>query len=231
MRARRDVLESTYRIRVNDGTGTAFCVNKAGRLYFVTARHAFANFNSADFNGCIGSFDVINRTDGIVMTLAGVTVYFSDDGSDIAVFEVPFASVLRWIDFGALDGNGMCMGEDVLFVGFPFVFDCGYQLPNPDVTIPFYLPIVKSGIVSTFENLRTKTFLVDGHNNCGFSGGPVVIKSEDNGSVICGVVSGFLVDRYPGQPEGDLNSGFLRAVPIKYAVDLINRIAVGAGCV
>ncbi len=222
MYARRDILEATYRIRVGDGYGTAFCVNKNGRFYFVTAKHMFEKSGGIGEGGCISNFTIVNRIDGRFMSLNGVRVYFAEDGCDIAVLEVPGADELRWIDYTVLTDAGITLGEDVLLVGFPFVFDGGYRVPNSDGASPFYLPIVKAGIVSTFENNYTRAFLVDAHNNGGFSGGPVVMRCGSNGSIVCGVISGFLNDKYKNQPEGVVNSGFTTVSPIKYAAALID---------
>lgn len=224
MYARRDILEATYRIYVDGGYGTAFCVNKNGRFYFVTAKHMFEKFDGIGEGGCIGNVTIVNRIDGQFMFLNAVHVCFAKDGFDIAVFEVPGADELRWINYAVLTDAGITLGEDVLLVGFPFVFGGGYKVPNSDMSSPFYLPIIKAGIVSVFENECTKTFLVDAHNNGGFSGGPIVMKCGSNGSIVCGVISGFLNDRYKNQPEGVVNSGFTIVSPIKYATALIDAM-------
>ena len=100
------------------------------------------------------------------------------------------------------------------------------------------LPLVKGGILSgmKFEN-KVSWLLVDGHNNGGFSGGPVVFKllgSEKAVWKIAGVISGYQIEgvnvrdqagRIIGSAEG--NSGILVATGIETALKLIESNPIG----
>ena len=64
------------------------------------------------------------------------------------------------------------LSQDVYFLGFP------YDLTNDGGTINrnFPIPLIKKGILSAIQVGEVKTLLLDGHNNPGFSGGPVVCQ-------------------------------------------------------
>lgn len=79
--------------------------------------------------------------------------------------------------------------------------------------------------------------LLDGHNNPGFSGGPVdyAKPGETAAKHVAGVISGyrFQMDRVLlGEKETDLtvkfNTGIIIAYPIDHAIDLIKFHPVGA---
>jgi hypothetical protein len=79
--------------------------------------------------------------------------------------------------------------------------------------------------------------LLDGHNNPGFSGGPVVYSQPGQLAAVrvAGVISGykFVWDRvYIENQETEsavkYNTGIVIAYSIDYAVDLIRNRAIGA---
>ncbi len=76
---------------------------------------------------------------------------------------------------------------------------------------------------------------MDGQNNPGFSGGPVVFSGPSNKDYkVAGVISGYRVVHepiYQGEKKLDLtyeyNTGIILAYGIKHAVDLIKENPVG----
>ena len=64
--------------------------------------------------------------------------------------------------------NSIILGQDVYFLGFPYSIGSDTGI-NRDYLIPF----VKKGILSAMDS-KSHIFYLDGHNNPGFSGGPVV---------------------------------------------------------
>lgn len=78
----------------------------------------------------------------------------------------------------------MILSEDVYFLGFPF----GLSNDSADLNAQFPIPLVKKGIISAFSG-KDSPILLDGHNNPGFSGGPVVRCSKPN--QVIGVISAY----------------------------------------
>lgn len=221
----RDILEATYCISVGKFSGTAFCVEKDGRLYFVTAKHMICDYRDETVATDIDDFCVISRSDGRQMRLTNVHVLLGAAGVDVSVLAVPKADDLCAVSYSQLSAKGMILGEPVFLVGFPFVMAQGYMTKDPDANRMFYLPAIKAGVVSTFEDVDGKTFLVDAYNNSGFSGGPVVMKCGNGGSVVCGTLCGFKNDQYTNMPNGVINSGFTIVCPIAHAIELIDKCA------
>ena len=84
--------------------------------------------------------------------------------------------------------GGIILGQDVYFLGFPYSLKSDVGSINRN----FPLPLVKKAIVSLVAE-RGHYILLDGHNNPGFSGGPVVFHPNNRGNDFCvaGVVAGY----------------------------------------
>ena len=74
-------------------------------------------------------------------------------------------------------------------------------------------------------------FYLDGHNNPGFSGGPVVYKMINQSNFrICGVISGYRCQQQPGFISGsplniyfNENTGLIISFAIEPAVEIIRN--------
>ena len=80
-----------------------------------------------------------------------------------------------------------------------------------------------------------KPLLLDGHNNAGFSGGPVVRRLNGNEQSVIAVVSGYRYDRGRMRDENgnetsytyDTNTGIIVAHNIRHAVELVASNPIG----
>jgi len=129
--------------------------------------------------------------------------------------------------------EGIAFGQDLYFLGFPY----GLFSESGDLNNHYPFPFVKKGILSaTGEGFGDPgIFFIDGHNNPGFSGGPVVFvpygKKEFR---IAGVVSGF---QTVGEPVYDqvgsashffkVNTGLMVAYNIHGALEAIKANPIG----
>ena len=68
--------------------------------------------------------------------------------------------------------DGITVGQCVYFLGFPL----GMMGSANDINNSFPIPLVKSGVLSGLCGTPLWELLVDGHNNPGFSGGPLVFS-------------------------------------------------------
>jgi len=100
----------------------------------------------------------------------------------------------------------------------------------------FPIPFVKKGIISNFfENKGVEHIYLDGHNNLGFSGGPVVYYSiEKKDHRVAAVISAFeSTDEpiYRGDTATDLvyryNTGIIVSHSILHAVEVIKANPIG----
>ena len=211
-------LQRTFRIRLEDSVGTCFTVDVDGRGYVVTARHMAEGIESRHA--------VELWHDGVWKRLPVELVGHGADGADITVL----APEQR---FGGghpikLDG-GLVLGEEVSFLGFPFGEGSEVGSLNSD----FPLPWVKRAIVSSFDTERDIVYL-DGHNNPGFSSGPVVHGSGTEPRIL-GVISGYRFDRqkvldasgHEGPYTYDLNAGIVLAYNVNRVVEIVNDNPIG----
>jgi len=81
--------------------------------------------------------------------------------------------------------DGLIYSQDVFFLGFPYDIVPNLLFGSGG----FPMPLVRKAIVAAMDR---DTLILDGHNNPGFSGGPVCFFRPNEGAArIAGVVSGY----------------------------------------
>ncbi len=229
-----NVLQRTFHIRFGGSTGTAFTIDKDSRQYLVTARHVVEGITSGDHVNIHHD----RQWKEIRVDVVGV----GEGEADIAVL----ATSMQLSPTFPLEatGAGLTHGQQVYFLGFPFGWDGGAEHINRGFSMPF----VKSGVLSAiiFED-ATKIFL-DAQVNEGFSGGPLVFVpngqplSQRNEFKVAGIVVNFPTPKIRpvvtnrGEQVFDQNNnpigirenpGFVVAIGIKHAVELIDQNPIG----
>ena len=202
-------LQRTFRIRCKRECGTCFTIDTDGRRYLVTARHLA--------HGIEGRGEVEVWHDGGWKRLDVELVGHGQDRVDVTVLA---PQKLFGGGYPITTYDAYCLGENVHFLGFPFGLGSEVGALNSEFPIPW----VKRGIVSAFDD---DVIFLDGHNNPGFSGGPVV-REEGAEVQILGVVSGYRYDRRAvldsdgreGPYTYDLNAGIV----VVYRATLITQI-------
>lgn len=124
--------------------------------------------------------------------------------------------------------QGLIYGQEVFFMGFPYDL-----LGNVTLTeAGYHLPFVKRATMSCGTR---NGFFLDGHNNPGFSGGPVVFTvPNENRFRVAAVVSAYVESQQPVYADGQetplsypYNTGIMVTYNIKHAVDLISSNPIG----
>ena len=199
-----NILTRVLHLKIGEMTGTAFTVEVDGRQYLITAKH---------LTGESGIEELEIWQEGWHRFKVSV-VGMGTGREDVAVLSTDRVLTQTLpIDVGS---GRITVGQNVRFLGFPLGIATDYIMEQEGMR----LPLVKGGILSgmKFEN-KVSWLLVDGHNNGGFSGGPVVFKllgSEKAVWKITGVISGYQIEgvnvrdqagRIIGSAEG--NSGIL----------------------
>jgi hypothetical protein len=133
--------------------------------------------------------------------------------------------------------GGLTLGQQVYFLGYPY--GLGTQGPAP----PGFgeIPFLKSGIISAMDGRdpEASVLYVDGQNNPGFSGGPIVFWHSESGRFrVAGVVRGYRNEALPVLKKKNLddprapayndlytraNSGIVIGYDIRHIVDAIHR--------
>jgi hypothetical protein len=139
---------------------------------------------------------------------------------------------------------GLLLGQTMYFLGFPF----GLPIDGRTLNYGYPLPLVKSGVCSAFltPEKEYSLVLIDGINNPGFSGGPIVFVDQSTKKLkVAGVVRGYRpqedkvlrkVPRNKGSRENTLvdtdlvvqsNTGIVVGFDIRSAVDAIKKNPIG----
>jgi hypothetical protein len=201
-------------IKTPKGKGTAFTIEVDGQQYLITARHVLPDTPTVTFSVEIG-----DRPPHWLQDVKPLdTVHPNADVAALPLTE-PLTPTLPVIPSTA----GLIVSQDVYFLGYPA------RLPNfspPAERSAF----VKKGIISALHITPQGVHIlyVDGFNNPGFSGGPVVFYRAGSTTPPFGDlhVGGVISARVRSEEEKGLeaiatNSGILIATDIFHAVEAI----------
>lgn len=216
-----NVIQRIFHLRNGEDTGTCFTIDFENRQYFVTAKHAIEGLKDNDiveiyFNG---------KWIKLPITLIG-----HHNTADVSVFAInTLISGYKMLP----SSNGIGYGQDVYFLGFP------YQIQDENsstINRNFPLPLVKKAIISCMTKDETGPyFILDGNNNPGFSGGPVIYTEQNKLEYkVAAIISGYKAVMEPAYYEGDtspisvkVNTGLIVAYTIENATDLIKLNPIG----
>jgi S1-C subfamily serine protease len=214
-----NVIHRVFRIRYGQQAATAFAIDIDGRQYLITAKHVVAPINGKERLGIFAN--------GAWTDLPVQLVGHSTD-ADISVLATDRRLTPSDLPLEPTSA-GLVYSQEVLFLGFPYDILSTYIFEGEG----FPLPLVKKAIVSSFVNRGT--FLLDGHNNPGFSGGPVVfVRPGEKDLKVAAVISGYQAVNEPvfaGDQKAPLvyryNTGIIVAYSIDHAVTLIRSNPIG----
>lgn len=214
-----EVLCRTLRISYDKSSGTAFTIEVNGVQFLITAKHLFKSGNYP----ATAQITILEQKKYKPYSVE--IKYPTNPSIDIAVMKLnPYQLVTPTFD-NEFSSNGIIIGQDLYFLGFPFDYDdllC--DLPSDKHPMPFIKKACLSAII--FEKGQ---LLLDGHNNPGFSGGPVCFKPHGSKSYnIAGVIASYRFDRQhvfdKDDKETDMfvkeNTGIVNTYDISYAVEI-----------
>ena len=156
-----NVLQRTFQIRYGEATGTCFTIDVGGRQYLVTARHVVKGIEHKD--------TVHIQHEKTWKELKTSVAWISSSVEDIAIL----SPKIQLSPSHPLEPTtkGIVLGQSVYFCGYPY----GLKMELGRINRGFPLPLVRHGILSGLMlEEGHESLIIDGHNNPGFSGGPVV---------------------------------------------------------
>lgn len=225
-----NVYQRVFYLRHKESMGTCFTVEVDSKQYLVTAKHIVKDFSE--------TYLELFR-DNMWKQISVLLVGHCEGEVDISVF-APCVQISSSHPLMA-NANGMCFGQDMYFLGYPF----GLQFDVGELNGGCPLPFVKKCILSGRGAHKSLLYL-DGHNNPGFSGGPVVfevpgrISPQKSGEIIkleyqiAAVISGYRIEHKKvvfgnniTALRAEENSGLIRAYMINEAIDLIKKNPIG----
>jgi S1-C subfamily serine protease len=218
-----NVIQRTFQLRFEDSIGTCFTVDHDRKQYIVTAKHCIEGLADGDiieiFRG--------GEWKRLPVSLVG----HGPDDVDVSVVSPP-QQISPVHPLPATTAH-MVYGQDVFFLGFPF----GLASDSKDLNGGFPFPLVKKATLSAIDFGPNAVMLLDGLNNPGFSGGPVVFTKPGSSRPdysVAAVISGYRFNRvsvdHRGSPTPltvNENTGIIIAYSINHAVRLIEKNPIG----
>jgi hypothetical protein len=249
-----DIMFNTLMIKNKTEAGTMFAIEVDNREYWLTAKHIVTGRKSGpagEVNEKTVSIDVLDPIgDAIKWNPIEFTVI--DPGKDIDILvlvpntKLPDEGIRSLKVFSGSIG----MGQECSFLGFPFANTWTATFSN---STKYKMPFMKHCYISGIISQPATVIVLDGINNSGFSGGPVLYQTGPSQGVI-GVISGY--QNEPGEvhsievpdsptavqapedkkskPKGtkkkdvvNLNTGIIFAFRADVAVDAIKKNPIG----
>ena len=218
---RLNVLQKVFAIKINESIGSSFAYPLNGYFCFITAAHVIENLK----NKLEAEIEIYTNN---IWKKIKVTPYFLDKNDiDIAILKTDI-KVEEGESATELSAANLILGQDIYFLGFPY-FDLKIKYTASQFNSFFTIPFVKKGVLSKFDN--TNIFF-DGHNNPGFSGGPIVFWDyQEKKHKVLGIVSSYVTQRGSVQKIEtsskefyNENSGIGHGYNIRYAKELLEKL-------
>ena len=220
-----NVLQRTFCIRVGDFIGTCFALDFEDRQYLITARHVVESLT--------GEAQVSILREGW-QPLSVILVGHGQRSIDVSVL-APSVQLSRKDLPLSGSTDKITFAQDVYFLGFPLGLHSELGAINRNFPLPFVRKALLSAIITGDDGERI--FLLDGHGNPGFSGGPVVFSKlgrPANELAVAGVVSGHRIIQSPVLSSGEEtslrvkeNAGIIVSYDIELALNLIKTNPIG----
>lgn len=216
-----NVLQNVFLIKYMGHTGTCFRISFNNEDYLITAKHLFGD---QELRSKI-EFEILKDSGWI--TVNAIILEHENSNIDIAVLSLK-TNQLQENKFN-LKGHYF-LSQECFFLGFPF----GLKMDSKELNGGYPIPFVKAGIISAFktDSLGMTQIFLDGHNNPGFSGGPVVVIDQsnprENKMNIIGIISAYFnEEKKITTPFGEIankeNSGIVISYSIKHVFEIIER--------
>ena len=247
-----NILFKTLMIKTKTDAGTMFPIAVDNREYWLTAKHILTGRRSGPAGEITAKTVTLDVLDPIGEAIRWNSTEFKviDPGKDIDIVVLLPSTRIQTIDIPSLkvSSGDMGMGQECSFLGFPFANTwTGRLSDSQSYKMPFIKHCYISGIV---RQANAAVLILDGINNPGFSGGPVLYHTGAD-QVVLGVISGFRNE--PGEihsievpdvpttaqtPDGkksnkkkdvvDLNTGIIFAFMADVAIDAIKKNPMGS---
>lgn len=183
-----NVLNRVVQIRSPTSLCSAFTIEVEDKQYLVTARHCLRDPDDAS------GLEV--QQGAVWKHIDGLAYFPSNTDVDIAAIALTERLTVAF-EFQPTS-DGIALGQQVYFLGFPSgLLTKWTSLGASEIS---EVAFIKAGILSAMDsrNPQAVVLYVDGHNNLGFSGGPIVFQSGPNSPFrVAAVVKGFRGESTP----------------------------------
>lgn len=249
-----NILFKTLMIKSKTEAGTMFAIEVDDREYWLTAKHILTGRKSGPAGEVTEETVTLDVLDpiGAAIKWDPIQLAVIDPGKDIDI--VVLVPNIKLQDVGIpslkVSPGGIGIGQECSFLGFPFAST--WTATFSDST-QYKMPFIKHCYISGIIRQPAAMLVLDGINNPGFSGGPVLYHTGLD-QVVLGVISGYHnepgevhsievpdvstatqapADKKPS-PNGtkrkdvvDLNTGIILAFMADAAVEAIKKNPIG----
>lgn len=230
----QNILSRVFKIRKLSSPefGSSFTIEVDDRQYLITAKHVLQAIRDND------SIEIMQNNAWKEYKVKVIDV--SPSGVDIVALALP-SVISPTLPLG-VSGTNFFISQTAYFLGFPF----GLQAGGESLNNGFPLPLVKRGMFSAFIQSPDDFLIVylDGLNNKGFSGGPIVCVDDKTKQLTAvAVVSSYISNTEPIIETSDVlkpenlrkdtgrvvyvNSGIVQGHSLKPAIDAIKKKPIG----
>lgn len=231
--------------------GSTFSIDVDGREYWITAKHILTGAKNPPWGSVTDksvSLKMLNPKADEGENWLTTNFSVIDTGKDIDIVVLAPQHPLLQNPLPSLPTNseGVLFGGDCEFLGFPYGGSWRARFNDRSLS---WMPFVKHCGVSAMTVAEgPKIWVLDGINNEGFSGGPVIFRTGSEQKLFA-AVSGYRLEpaeivsaaaekeqsakksKQQEPPESHLranvNSGFIIAYDISYAIDAIHGTPIG----
>ncbi|MFZ1288850.1 MAG: serine protease [Melioribacteraceae bacterium] len=212
-----NILTRVFNIRYNDASGTAFTLDINNRQYLITAKHIIENIT---YNDTIEIFHD-EKWNSVNTKLVG----HCEGIIDISALTLEYAISPRKFIVEAKN-DGLIVGQDVYFLGFPYGLSGTHPSPFKNFPTAF---IKKATLSAAYFNYNGIDILfLDGINNPGFSGGPVIFSLPQKYDYkVAAVISGYRTSEEPIYKENYNSEYYYKSntgIIISYGIDHIKKV-------
>lgn len=213
-------LRNTFEIHIASKKQTAFLIEHKSINYLVTARHIFLD------KPVRTEFKLFNSQAQNNLENYSGTVFYNDNPSvDLVLIKptgIPYRKAIT------LENTVNVLGDSGYFLGFPFDFK---TITSGNFNLGYPIPLVKKATYSgvALDN-NVSYVLLDGINNPGFSGGPIIFRSSDGKKQeLIGVIGGYFTfqTNYTNDSGGSVtlpnNSGIIFGTRTKHILEILEK--------
>jgi hypothetical protein len=235
-----NALSRTLRVQSRYGTGTIFNIDVDGREYWVTATHILTGAKGKPYGLVTDKtleLKILNPGgEGLQWIPIKFTVLQPAEDVDLVAL-VPPSLILTAAKKPSPtpSSQGLLLGGPCEFLGYALTGGWRAKLETGGT---YWMPFIKHCTISG-KDKDSQMWILDGINNPGFSGGPVILGTGDD-LKFAAVISGYYLEpaevirgaRSNLAPRArkdivNVNSGFIVAYDIVYAVDAIKKNPTG----
>lgn len=244
-----NILTRTLMVQSQYGRGTTFSIDVDNREYWITAKHILTGAQHPPYGAITVKSDTLQvlnpGAEGEQWISVNFSVIDTAKDVDIVVLAAPTPVLSDPLPTEPADSTGAMLGGDCEFLGYPFGGSWRASFNNGN---SYWMPFMKHCAISGMNADPVRVWILDGINNEGFSGGPVVFRTGTDQRIMA-VISGYVtepaavISSFQSKPKSDeqkprktksakkqiviLNSGFIIAYDIKYAIDAIQKTPIG----